>query len=150
MFHQYKNETWCPALCLQVFSIDYGHTGKVQCSELRLLHTNFAKMPAQGVHAQLSLKPAEGGEWHPMGRQLFVKLARRFIWSAEVVKIINPKVMLIDWLALKHNLLGQLFDPPLSLQGNLEKLSHHSHFDLWETGQSNPNTSVKEWWNPVK
>nr|XP_018917201.1 PREDICTED: uncharacterized protein LOC109044116 isoform X1 [Bemisia tabaci]XP_018917202.1 PREDICTED: uncharacterized protein LOC109044116 isoform X1 [Bemisia tabaci] len=76
---------------VDVFSIDYGHTGKVQCSELRLLHTNFAKMPAQGVHAQLSLKPAEGGEWHPMGRQLFVKLARRFIWSAEVVKIINPK-----------------------------------------------------------
>jgi hypothetical protein len=51
---------------LQVMFVDYGTSSRMQKSELRFMHSDFAQFPIQGINASLTnLVPVGGGTKWP-------------------------------------------------------------------------------------
>ncbi|EEC06444.1 hypothetical protein IscW_ISCW004702 [Ixodes scapularis] len=59
----------------KVFYVDYGNRGMAQCSELRPLPADLAKLPACAIRMALSFVGPKGPRWDAPAKQVFVSQA---------------------------------------------------------------------------
>ncbi|KAG0412077.1 hypothetical protein HPB47_010809, partial [Ixodes persulcatus] len=59
----------------KVFYVDYGNRGMAQCSELRPLPAELAKLPACAIRMALSFVGPKGPRWDAPAKQVFVSQA---------------------------------------------------------------------------
>lgn len=65
---------------IEIFYVDYGNTARVPLSSLRVLRSQFLKLPAQALPSKLAyIQPFEGGEeWSPAATHRFYHLTKNY------------------------------------------------------------------------